>query len=93
LSSTASTTEKIAVFAPMPSASVSSATAAKPGFFRNVRTAYRTSCTKSSSQFALRMSRQSSFHCSTPPNSASAARRASSGIIPAAMFRAISRSR
>src|SRR2546428_12061524 len=32
-------TEKIAVFAPMPSASVSTATAVKPGFFRSWRRA------------------------------------------------------
>src|SRR2546430_175526 len=36
---TAFTTLKIAVFAPMPSASVSTATAAKPGFFRSWRKA------------------------------------------------------
>src|SRR4026209_1729400 len=35
--STALTTLKIAVLAPMPSASVSTATAGKPGFFRNWR--------------------------------------------------------
>src|SRR5207249_9281147 len=33
------TTLKMAVFAPMPSASVSTATAVKPGFFRNCRKA------------------------------------------------------
>src|SRR5467141_1739457 len=38
-SSTASTTLKMAVFAPMPSASVSTATAVKPGFFSNCRMA------------------------------------------------------
>src|SRR6185312_16389705 len=37
--STASTTLKMAVFAPMPSASVSTATAVKPGFFSNWRKA------------------------------------------------------
>src|SRR3989454_12001952 len=36
---TALTTLKIAVFAPMPSASVSTATAVKPGFFSNWRKA------------------------------------------------------
>src|SRR5437016_7101525 len=39
LSNTALTTLKIAVFAPMPRASVSTATAVKPGFFSNWRTA------------------------------------------------------
>src|SRR2546427_7802329 len=38
-SSTALTTLKMAVFAPMPSASVSTATAVKPGFFSNCRMA------------------------------------------------------
>src|SRR6266513_1374509 len=38
-SSTALTTLKMAVFAPMPSASVSTATALKPGFFSNWRMA------------------------------------------------------
>src|SRR5439155_7684992 len=38
-SKTALTTLKIAVFAPMPSASVSTATAVKPGFFSNWRKA------------------------------------------------------
>src|SRR2546423_9287058 len=39
LSRTALTTVKMAVFAPMPSASVSTATAVKPGFFSNWRKA------------------------------------------------------
>jgi hypothetical protein len=34
-SSTPFTTEKMAVFAPMPSASVTTATSVKPGFFTN----------------------------------------------------------
>jgi hypothetical protein len=38
-SSTAWTTEKIAVFAPMPSANASNATAVKAGLLRNMRTA------------------------------------------------------
>ncbi len=36
---TAFTILKMAVFAPMPSASVSAATAVKPGFFRSIREA------------------------------------------------------
>jgi hypothetical protein len=44
LKSTPLTTEKMAVFAPMPSASVTTATAAKPGRFKSVRKATRTSC-------------------------------------------------
>ena len=39
-SSTAFTTEKIAVLAPIPSASVSTATIVNPGDFRNIRSAY-----------------------------------------------------
>ena len=35
---------KMAAFAPIPSASVSAATAANPGFFNSPRTPYRTSC-------------------------------------------------
>jgi hypothetical protein len=34
---TASTTLKIAVLAPMPSANVNTATAVKPGFFASIR--------------------------------------------------------
>ena len=45
---TASTTEKIAVFAPIPSARVRTATVAKPGDFRKLRRAYRTSWSKAS---------------------------------------------
>ena len=38
-----STTLKIAVFAPMPSASVTTATIVKPGFFASIRIPYRKS--------------------------------------------------
>ena len=38
-SKTAFTTEKMAVLAPMPSASVSTATVVKPGFLRSMRSA------------------------------------------------------
>src|SRR5436309_3939 len=41
---TASTTLKIAVVAPMPSASVRTTTVVKPGFLRTERAAYRRSC-------------------------------------------------
>jgi hypothetical protein len=43
LSSTPLTTEKMALFAPTPSASVSTATSVNPGRFNSVRTPYRTS--------------------------------------------------
>src|SRR5882724_7582294 len=48
-SKTAFTTEKIAVFAPIPSASVRIATAANPGFFRSIRSPNRISCSRSAS--------------------------------------------
>ena len=48
-SKTAFTTEKIAVFAPIPSASVRMATAANPGFFRSIRRPNRISCSRSAS--------------------------------------------
>src|SRR2546426_9327279 len=44
LSNTAFTTLKIAVFAPMPSASETTAMNEKPGFFVSVRNPYRRSC-------------------------------------------------
>ena len=44
---TASTTEKITAFAPMPSASVAVATSEKTGDLRSNRAAYRTSETQS----------------------------------------------
>ena len=43
-SSTAFTTLKMAVLAPMPSASASTATAVNPGFLASTRPAKRTSC-------------------------------------------------
>src|SRR5882762_2519758 len=43
-SSTPYTTVKIAVLAPMPRASVKTATAVNPGFFASIRKAYRMSC-------------------------------------------------
>src|SRR5215510_13226252 len=44
LSNTVLTTEKIAVFAPIPSANVSTATNVRPGFLANIRTPNRKSC-------------------------------------------------
>src|SRR5262245_27700327 len=43
-SNTAYTTLKIAVFAPMPNASVTTAIKLKPGFFNNIRAPMRRSC-------------------------------------------------
>src|SRR6266850_8508666 len=45
-SSTAFTTLKMAVFAPMPRASVRTATSVKPGLLASIRNAYRKSCRK-----------------------------------------------
>src|SRR5580704_7088901 len=45
-SNTPFTTENSAVFAPIPSASVSTAIAVNPGFFSRTRNPYRTSCQK-----------------------------------------------
>jgi hypothetical protein len=49
------------MFAPIPSASVTNATAVKPGLRRKALPAYRRSPTKSLTKFALRRSRHSSF--------------------------------
>ena len=68
---------KIAVFAPMPRASVETAVRTKPGFLLRLRTANRTSWTKRSMMLNLRTSRQCSFTCSIPPNSSRTCRRAS----------------
>src|SRR5271156_711912 len=51
--STLSTTVNIAVFAPMPNASVSTASAANPGDFRSIRKANLRSCPKVSTRNLL----------------------------------------
>src|SRR3954462_1707801 len=53
-SSTALTSEKIAVLAPTPSASVRTATRVKPGLRRQVRPAYRKSCATDSNENSRR---------------------------------------
>ena len=60
---------KIAVFAPIPSASETIATAESVGARRNCRTAYRRSAATWSSSRSPRASRHSSFRASMPPNS------------------------
>src|SRR3954454_20131291 len=56
---TALTSEKMAVFAPIPTASVRTATSVKPGLRRHPRSAYRTSCaTWPTSFFASAMWRE-----------------------------------
>lgn len=52
-SNTAFTTLKMAVFAPMPRASVITAMAAKPGRFKSERTAYRRSLINESMTYFL----------------------------------------
>ena len=58
-SSTVLTTEKIAVFAPMPSASATIAVSANAGLRHRMRTAYCTSLIKCSMKFPLAMRRRS----------------------------------
>src|SRR5216684_3043122 len=82
LSRTALTKLKIAVFAPIPSASVSTATAVNPGFLLSMRRPYRTSSTNSSTRRQPHVSRATSFTNSTFPNSRRAARFASSTASP-----------
>ena len=89
---TAYTTLKMAVLAPMPSASVQMAAAAKPGVLRNERSARRVSCQAASIHMVPLASRHSSLTWSMPPNS-SRARRASSSDIPSAMCSATRPSR
>ena len=81
---TASITLKIAVLAPMPSASVSTMMPVKAGFLTTRRTAYRTSRPISSSQAPWRYVRTRSLACSMPPSSRIASRRACSGGEPPA---------
>jgi hypothetical protein len=85
-SSTALTTEKIAVFAPMPSASVSTATAVKPGFLRIVRTPNLTSCIRVSTKPPPFTSLHASFTRVQLPKLPLAARAASSGVMPRRTF-------
>ena len=85
LSRTRSTMVNITVVTPIPRASVNTAMAAKAGFCRNVRRAYRASRTMSSSQRVPRASRQVSFTCSGPPRARRARRRASPGGSPRAI--------
>ena len=89
-SSTASIKLKIAVFAPIPKANVSTATAVNAGLLRNMRSANRTSCHSCSSHTKLHTSRVSSCTRLTLPNFRSAAYRASSGAIPRAMLSCVS---
>src|SRR6516165_8921736 len=73
---------KSAVFTPIPSASVTMATAANPGDLRSVRVACPTSCAIVSKNRTPRASRHSSFSCSVPPRISRVCRRASSAGTP-----------
>jgi hypothetical protein len=64
---TASIRPKIAVFAPIPSASVQTATVAKPGLRESDRNAYRRSRTMLSSEAISQASRDSSRASVTLP--------------------------
>ena len=75
---------KIAVFAPIPSANVSTATMVNTEFFRSIRRPKRTSWSKVSRKGMLRTSRTGSLVCSMPSSLARASRRVSSGDMQAA---------
>src|SRR5581483_3476058 len=91
-SSIARTTLKIALVAPMPSASVTTAAAAKPGDRRRPRSAYRASRSAVSIQEPMRTARTSSLTRARLPTSRRASRRADAGSTPAAVRRSVSRS-
>ena len=81
-SSTAFTTLKMAVFAPMPRARVRPTTAVKPGLLPSMRAPYRKSWIRVSTKLTPRASRHSSLARSIPPNSSRAWRMASSRGTP-----------
>src|SRR5215467_11947845 len=89
---TAFTTEKTAVFAPIPSASIITAASVNPGFFASSRAPNSTSRHTVPIHAPARTSLTRSFTCSTPSLSTSAARRASSALIPARIFCVVIRS-
>ena len=82
LSSTSLTMVKIAVFAPMPIASVASTAVVTPGVRRSERMPNRMLRQSVSSAGMLRSSRCASRACASPPMSRRAARRASSADRP-----------
>src|SRR5262245_43422005 len=83
----------MAVFTPMPSPKVRTATSVKPGFFSMLRAPNRRSCTNVSTNRLLHASRTLSLTASTPPNCRSACRRASSGASPLPTLSSVWRSR
>src|SRR5581483_10619644 len=85
-SSIARTTLKMAVLAPMPSASVATAAAVNPGARRRPRMAQRTSAAAASIVWPARTPRTSSFTRIRLPASRRASARAASEFMPAAIF-------
>jgi len=85
-SSTAFTTPKMAVFAPMPNARVRTATPVKPRFLRSMRAAKRKSCHNVSTKDSQPSERTTSFVTSTFPCSKRTARSASLRLIPCFTF-------
>ena len=88
-SSTPSTTVNIAAAAPMPSPMVRIAVSENDGTRASERPAIRRSRLRSRSQAPRSSSAVASRACTTPPNFRRAARRASSGDMPAAMCFAV----
>ncbi len=91
-SSTPLTTEKMAVFAPMPRAMVAITTSANPRLRRRLRMPYLTSWTNVSTRRDNHVSRTSSLTRSTAPKARSAAARAASGLMPARILCSVSMS-
>jgi hypothetical protein len=93
LSATALTAVNSVVFNPMPSASVSTAMAVKPGLRASIRPAYRRSLNRVSIRGRPRRSRLLSLSWVTPPRASRAERFASSRAMPRRMFSSVSISR
>src|SRR5437762_2572646 len=77
----------------MPRASVATATIEYAGFLRSARRPYRMSWSVVSTKGRPRSSRCRSFTCTAPPRRTSAARRASSPLIPRRTYSSARRSR
>src|SRR6266850_6034905 len=77
---------KILAVAPMPSVSVRTATAVKPGFLRSMRAVKRKSCHNVSTKDSQPAERTTSFVTSGLPRSKRTARSASARLIPCLIF-------
>ena len=80
------TTVNMAAFAPIPSASVSTATTAKPGDLRSTRVAKRKSCHSAATKDSQPAERTTSFVTSRFPRSRRTARSASLRLMPCFIF-------